>query len=181
MKRALTLLTGVAAIAATYGITHPAESEQQSEIRTVTSMSEAEKAEGAKAHPELLAEFGGLYAGPQAAYVTSVGRKIAVQSSLSGQQGDFTISLLNSPVNNAFAIPGGYVYVTRQLTALMNSEAELAGVLGHEVGHVAAQHSKRRQNAATRNSIIGVLGQVLVGAVVGNNGLGQLLQQGIGI
>ena len=153
---------------------------QQGQIRTATSMSQAERQQGAKAHPELLAEFGGVYSGPQSAYVTSVGRRIAVQSSLSNQQNDFTISLLNSSVNNAFAVPGGYVYVTRQLLALMNDEAELAGVLGHEVGHVAAQHSQRRQSAATRNSILGVLGQVLVGAVAGDSGLGQLLQRGIG-
>jgi len=152
----------------------------QRQISTASSMSQAEKAEGAKAHPELLAEFGGLYAGPQAAYVTSVGRKIATQSSLSSQQNDFTVSLLNSSVNNAFAIPGGYVYVTRQLMALMNDEAELAGVLGHEVGHVAAQHGKKRQSAAQRNSILGVLGQVLIGAVAGDSGFGQLLQRGIG-
>lgn len=153
---------------------------QQRQIQTASAMSQSERAEGAKAHPELLAEFGGLYQGPQAAYVTSVGRRIAVQSSLSSQQNDFTISLLNSSVNNAFAIPGGYVYVTRQLMALMNDEAELAGVLGHEVGHVAAQHSKKRQSAAQRNSILGVLGQVLVGVVAGDSGLGQLLQKGIG-
>src|SRR3546814_7885737 len=70
--------------------------------------------------------------------------------------------------------------VTRQLMALMNDEAELAGVLGHEVGHVAAQHSKKRQSAATRNSILGVLGAVL-GSAIGDNGglrggLGGLLQ-----
>jgi len=153
---------------------------QQGQIRTATAMSQSERDQGAKAHPELLAEFGGLYSGPQAAYVATVGRRIAVQSSLSNQQNDFTISLLNSSVNNAFAVPGGYVYVTRQLLALMNDEAELAGVLGHEVGHVAAQHSQRRQSAATRNSILGVLGQVLVGAVAGDSGLGQLLQRGIG-
>jgi predicted Zn-dependent protease len=143
-------------------------------------MSASEKAEGAKAHPQLLIEFGGLYRGPQAAYVAQVGRRIAVQSSLSSQQGDFTVSLLNSSVNNAFAIPGGYVYVTRQLLALMNDEAELAGVLGHEVGHVAAQHGKKRQSAATRNTILGVLGQVLVGQVAGDSNLGNLLQRGIG-
>lgn len=153
---------------------------QQRVVSTASSMSQSERAEGAKAHPELLKEFGGLYEGPQAAYVTMIGRKIAVQSSLSSQQNDFTISLLNSSVNNAFAIPGGYVYVTRQLMALMNDEAELAGVLGHEIGHVAAQHSKKRQSAATRNSILGMLGQVLIGAVAGDTGLGQLLQQGVG-
>jgi predicted Zn-dependent protease len=152
----------------------------QRNIQTVTSMSSAERAEGAKAHPELLKEFGGLYQGPQAAYVVQVGRKIAVQSSLSSQQNDFTVSLLNSQVNNAFAIPGGYVYVTRQLLALMNDEAELAGVLGHEVGHVAAQHGKKRQSAAQRNSILGALGQVLIGAVAGDSAFGSLLQRGVG-
>ena len=97
---------------------------------------------GATEHPKILQEFGGLYESRQAAYVTKVGRRIALQSGLSNAEGDFTISLLNSSVNNAFAIPGGYVYVTRELLALMNSEAELASVLGHEVGHVAARHSK---------------------------------------
>ncbi|MET0362872.1 MAG: M48 family metalloprotease [Sphingobium sp.] len=172
--------TAAAGVLFGVGVSREASSQQQRDIRTVSSMSPQERQEGSKAHPQLLAEFGGLYAGPQAAYVTSVGRRIAVQSSLSGQQGDFTVSLLNSSVNNAFAIPGGYVYVTRQLTALMNSEAELAGVLGHEVGHVAAQHGKRRQSAAQRNSILGVLGQVLVGAVAGDSGIGSLLQKGIG-
>lgn len=150
------------------------------DTETATSITASEKAQGAKAHSEILAEFGGLYDGPQAAYVTQVGRRIAVQSSLSKQQGDFTISLLDSSVNNAFALPGGYVYVTRQLVALMNDEAELAGVLGHEVGHVAAQHSKKRQGAATRNSILGVLGAVLVGQVAGDSAVGGLLQRSIG-
>lgn len=148
--------------------------------QTVQSISAKDKAEGAKAHPQLVEEFGGVYAGKQADYVSAVGKKIAVQSGLSNSQRDFTITLLNSPVNNAFAIPGGYVYVTRQLMGLMNDEAELASVLGHETGHVAARHAAKRQSAATRNSILGAIGQVLVGAVAGNSGLGQLLQQGIG-
>ena len=180
MVRGLWGLSALAAATAVLGTAHHAASQQQRDIRTVTSISAQDRAQGAKAHPQLLQEFGGLYNGSQAAYVTSVGRKIAVQSSLSGQQSDFTVSLLNSSVNNAFAIPGGYIYITRDLTALMNSEAELAGVLGHEVGHVAAQHSQRRQSAAQRNSILGVLGQVLVGAVAGNSGIGSLLQKGIG-
>ena len=114
------------------------------------------------------------------AYAVRVGQNIALQSGLSNARSDFTVTLLNSPVNNAFAIPGGYVYVTRQLMALMNDEAELAGVLGHEVGHVAAQHSKKRQSAATRNQILGVLGAVLGGAIGDSGGvlggLGGLLQ-----
>ena len=149
-------------------------------IRTATSISPAERKQGTDAHPQLMAEFGGAYSGPQAAYVNRIGQNIAVQSGLSRSPSDFTVTLLNSPVNNAFAIPGGYVYVTRQLMALMNDEAELAGVLGHEVGHVAAQHSKKRQSAATRNQILGVLGAVLGGAIGDNGGLlgglGGLLQ-----
>ncbi|MBV1917994.1 MAG: M48 family metalloprotease [Sphingomonadaceae bacterium] len=144
---------------------------------TVTGISQADKQQGAKAHPELLAEFGGAVSGPQAAYVEAVGKDIAVRSGLSNARGDFTVTLLNSPANNAFAIPGGYIYVTRQLTALMNNEAELAGVLGHEVGHVAARHGAKRQKAATRNSIIGVLGTVLSGVILGDSSLGRLGQK----
>ena len=140
-------------------------------IRTQTNITPAERKQGDEAHPQLLAEFGGAYAGPQAAYVNRIGQNIAVQSGLSRSPKDFTVTLLNSPVNNAFAIPGGYIYVTRQLMALMNDEAELAGVLGHEVGHVAAQHSKKRQKAATRNTILGVLGAVIGGAIGDNGGL----------
>ena len=144
---------------------------------TASAISQSDKAQGAKAHPDLLAEFGGAVSGPQAAYVEQVGKNIAVQSGLSNARGDFTVTLLNSSVNNAFAIPGGYIYVTRQLTALMNNEAELAGVLGHEVGHVAARHSAKRQQAANRNQIIGVLGSLLSGVLLGDSALGQLGQQ----
>jgi len=149
-------------------------------IPLATSISQQDKEQGAKAHPELVAEFGGTYTGAPAGYVERVGRKIAVQSSLSNAQGDFTITLLNSPINNAFAIPGGYVYITRQLMALCNDEAEMAGVLGHEIGHVAAMHGQRRQQTATRNAIGGALLQILTGAVLGDSALGGLLQRGIG-
>ncbi|MBF9149952.1 M48 family metalloprotease [Novosphingobium jiangmenense] len=144
---------------------------------TVQTISAADKKQGSEAHPQLLQEFGGALTGPQATYVETVGKNIAVQSGLSNARGDFTVTLLNSPVNNAFAIPGGYVYVTRQLAALMNNEAELAGVLGHEVGHVAARHAAKRHSAATRNSLLGALGTILSGALLGNGALGQIGQQ----
>ena len=138
-------------------------------------ITQSEAQMGAEAHPQLLAEFGGAMTGPQAQYVQQVGQNIAVQSGLGNARSSFTVSLLNSSVNNAFAIPGGYVYTTRQLVALMNNEAELAGVLGHEVGHVAARHSQRRQAKAQQNSLLGLLGAVL-GSVVGG-GIGQQLGQ----
>ena len=143
-----------------------------------TPITPAEAQQGAQAHPQLLAEFGGAMSGSQAAYVEQVGKNIAVQSGLGNARESFTVSLLNSPVNNAFAIPGGYIYTTRQLVSLMNNEAELAAVLGHEVGHVAARHSQRRQNAATKNTLIGGGLAILSGLLLGDSGLGQTLSRG---
>ncbi|MCA1649330.1 MAG: M48 family metalloprotease [Acidobacteria bacterium] len=153
---------------------------QYAGLRPAAPISAAERQKGAEANPGLVTEYGGAYSGPQAAYALRVGRRVAVQTGLGADPSMYTVTLLNSPVNNAFAIPGGYVYVTRELMALMNDEAELAGVLGHEIGHVAARHSARREKVAKRNAIAGLLGQVLVGAVAGSGGVGQLLSQGIG-
>lgn len=138
------------------------------------SISAGDKATGAKANPELLEQYGGAYQGPQVAYVDRVGKRVAVQSGLSNASTDFTITLLNSPVENAFAIPGGYVYVTRQLLALMNSESELAAVLGHEIGHVAANHAAKRNARATIGSILAAG----IGAVTGSNLVGQVASTG---
>ena len=91
----------------------------------VQAISAKDRQQGAAAHPQLVAEFGGAEIGPQAGYVETIGKNISVHTGLSNARGDFTVTLLNSSVDNAFAIPGGYVYVTRQLVALMNNEAEL--------------------------------------------------------
>ena len=168
---------GIAAAALAMPIT--AGQAQSAATSQIQSISPKEKQQGAEAHPQLLQEFGGAYTGPQTAYVETVGKNIAVHSGLSNARNDFTVTLLNSSVNNAFAIPGGYIYVTRQLVALMNNEAELAGVMGHEVRHVAGRHANRRQSAATRNTVIGVLGSVLAGAVLGNSAIGNVLQRGL--
>lgn len=143
-----------------------------------TPITPSEAQQGAQYHPQFLAEFGGAMSGAQAAYVEQVGKNIAVQSGLGNARESFTVSLLNSPVNNAFAVPGGYIYTTRQLVTLMNNEAELAAVLGHEVGHVAARHSQRRQQAAQTNSILGVLGAIGSSILLGDSGLGETLSRG---
>ena len=145
--------------------------------RAGTPITQAEAQQGAQYHQQFLDEFGGAMTGSQAAYVEQVGKNIAVQSGLANSQSAFNVTLLNSSVDNAFAVPGGYIYVTRQLVSLMNNEAELAGVLGHEVGHVAARHSAARQQRAQRNSILGAIGSILSGVILGNSGLGQLGQQ----
>ena len=72
-------------------------------------------------------------------YVQSIGRKLAAVSHRPSLEWHFTV--VDSPVVNAFAIPGGYVYFTRGILAYLNTEAELAGVMGHEIGHVTARHS----------------------------------------
>jgi predicted Zn-dependent protease len=172
-----TWLYGAACLALAAAACTTSTTAQQPGVAAPQSISARDKAEGAKAHPQLLEEFGGLYEGPQSAYVTRVGRGVAAQSGLAAAPNEFTISLLNSPVNNAFAIPGGYVYVTRQLMVLMNNEAELASVLGHEVGHIAARHSQKRNAKASRAGLGAILATVLGGVLLGDNGarLGQQL------
>ncbi|MEL7196902.1 MAG: M48 family metalloprotease [Pseudomonadota bacterium] len=143
-----------------------------------TPITQTEAKQGAEYHPQLLNEFGGAMTGSQAAYIEQVGKNIAVQSGLGNARESFTVSLLNSSVNNAFAVPGGYIYTTRQLVGLMNNEAELAAVLGHEVGHVAARHSQRRQQNAQRNSILGVLGAIGSSILLGDSGLANTVSRG---
>lgn len=144
-------------------------------IAQVRGLSQRDVAESQRQHPQVLAEFGGAETGPRGAYVDSVGRRVAASSGLAGPSLRFTA--LNSAVENAFALPGGYVYVTRQLMGLMNDEAELGFVLGHETAHIAARHAQARESASRRNSIFGVLGAVL-GAAVGSSAIGNLLSQG---
>jgi predicted Zn-dependent protease len=131
--------------------------------------------EAQRDHPKMIAEFGGAETGPRAAYVDGVGRRVAAFSGVA--PGAYRFTVLNSAVENAFAVPGGYVYITRQLMGLMDNEAELAFALGHEVGHVAANHAQARQSYARRNTVLGVLGAVL-GSVLGGNVFGGVLSQG---
>jgi predicted Zn-dependent protease len=171
MRYKKSLLVMGAATLAISGVNTAAPVGAQSTAKTSVPkpFTAGEKQEGAKNHPQILNEFGGAMQSEQTAYVVRVGKNIALQSGLGNGESDFTVTMLNSPVNNAFAIPGGYVYITRQLVALCNSEAEMAGVLGHEVGHTAARHSKKRQKRGTIANILGAGGAIL-GSVLGDNG-----------
>ncbi|PGH55182.1 peptidase [Azospirillum palustre] len=128
-----------------------------------------EAALGAQEHPKILAQFGGAVKDARLqGYIDRLGRKLAATTALARDPWTFTV--LDSDVVNAFALPGGYVYVTRGLLALAKDEAEVAGVLSHEIGHVTAHHSAQRQ---TRQTIAGLLAAG-VGLVFGNDTLAQL-------
>lgn len=125
--------------------------------RDLVLMSEQQEiALGASQHPQILKQYP-LYDDPELqAYVDRIGQEIARTSHRSDLK--FTFSVVDSADINAFALPGGYIYITRGIMAYLNSEAELAGVLGHEVGHVTARHGVRQQSA---QSVTGLLGAVV--------------------
>ena len=167
MRKTLALLTATAALAAPF-----AASAQQARYLNPRDVQEA-----TRQHAEVVQEFGGAETGPRAAYVEGVGRRIAAFSGTANAGQVYHFTTLNSAVENAFAVPGGYVYLTRQLMGIMNDESELAFVVGHETGHIAANHAQARKSAANSSAIWGVLGQIL-GAVVGGDAFGGLISQG---
>lgn len=112
-------------------------------------------------------------------YVNRIGQELARASHRSDLSFHFTV--VDSPDINAFALPGGYIYITRGIMAYLNSEAELAGVIGHEIGHVTARHGVRQQTAQTFTG----LGAAVLAAAVGVDGrltntLGTALVRGYG-
>lgn len=114
--------------------------------RQFDSMSRADEiALGSEAAPQLAAEYGGAVPNESLqAYVTRVGMSMVphVEGDYASLPWEFT--LLESDVINAFALPGGKVFITRGLAEKLDDEAELAGVLGHEIGHVTAEHADKR-------------------------------------
>ena len=137
----------------------------------VTISESQEIAQGKKYHEYILAQYG-VYDDPDLqTYVNEIGQKLAAQSHRSHLKFHFTV--LDSPEINAFALPGGYIYITRGIMAYLNSEAEIAGVLGHEIGHVTARHSVRQQSGQFASSLL----NVVVAATTGNQSLGQLSNQ----
>ena len=134
--------------------------------QAVRSLDPRYVAEAQRQHAQIVQEFGGAETGPRAAYVESVGRRVAVHSGVANAAQAYRFTTLNAAVENAFAVPGGYVYITRQLMALMDNESELAFAIGHEVGHVAANHAQARQDYARRGSIGNILGAIF-GSVIG--------------
>ncbi len=110
-------------------------------------------------------------------YVNNVGQRIAKHSHRPDLQYHFTV--LDTPDINAFALPGGYIYITRGILAYLNSEAELAAVLGHEIGHVTARHGVRQQSAAEAANIGLTIASIFV-PQINNPGVGNLINIGGG-
>jgi predicted Zn-dependent protease len=166
VRRALTLLMFTVALAGCgTQVVNPVTGQTER-----SAMSEQDEiAEGKKGHQAVIAEYG-VYNDPKLqAYVNDIGQKLAKQSHRANLTWTFTV--LDSPEINAFALPGGYIYVTRGIMAYLDSEAELAGVIGHEIGHVTARHGAQR---ATRqqNAGIGVIAATVLGAVLEGAGVG---------
>jgi predicted Zn-dependent protease len=126
---------------------------------------------GASEHPKMLRQFGGVYDDPRiGGWVAVIGGRLVAASEMAKQP--FVFSVLDTPEVNAFALPGGYVYITRGLLALANTEAEVAGVLAHEIGHVTARHTAQRVTTAT----VANLATILLGAVTGSREVAQIGQ-----
>lgn len=152
----LALLLGTLALGACS--TNPATGESM--LSLMSARDEARV--GREQHPEIIKQFGEYNDPRLAAYVTGVGRQLARSSEMPDLDWHFTV--LDSPIVNAFALPGGYIYITRGLLALADNEAELASVLGHEIGHVTARHAAQRQSAALGAGILGLGVAILTGS-----------------
>lgn len=135
----------------------------------MTLMSEADEAKiGAEQHPHIVREFGGIYENAKlTAYVERIMHRIGKYSDKPDMA--YNITVLDSPVVNAFALPGGYTYVTRGLLALADNEAELAGVIGHEIAHVTARHGAKRHTASVGSAVVAGIAGLFLNITTGIN------------
>jgi predicted Zn-dependent protease len=133
---------------------------------------------GTDARPQMLQEYGGEVKNEELrSYVIEIGRKLAAQTEGDNPTLPWEFALLDSDVINAFAIPGGKVFVSRGLAAKMTNEAQMAGVLGHEIGHVTARHINEKMTRSTlANAGLGIIG-VAIGA--GGDAIAGLADQAV--
>ena len=116
----------------------------------------------AEEHAKIL-ETIGVYDDPELAqYVNSIGQLLVKNSSM--PNADFTFTLLDSPDINAFALPGGFIYVNRGLLSYLDDESELAGVIAHEIGHITERHHSRRSTSQTTSTVLATTAYILTGS-----------------
>ena len=160
----LYILAAAASLGASGCATNPATGKSD-----VVTMSEGQEIElGRRMHPQILQEYGRFEDELLQAYVNEVGQRIASQSHRPELQ--YTFTVLDGDQVNAFALPGGYVYITRGIMAYLNSEAELAAVLGHEVGHITARHAVRQQTGAAAAG----MGAAVLGILTGSGDIANM-------
>lgn len=129
---------------------------------------------GAQYKPQMVEEFGGEVQAPAIRdYVTRIGQSLAAVTEGDNPSLPWEFTLLNSDVINAFALPGGKVFISRGLAEQMTNEAQLAGVLGHEIGHVTARHSSERFAQQTGLGVGAAILGAVVGAAAGDDSVGQ--------
>jgi len=148
----------------------------RNELAIMNISAEQEVALGGKSYQQALQQMGGLYPDRELnSYVNRVGQRLARTSHRPELTYQFKVVNDSSP--NAFALPGGFIAITRGLLINMENEAQLAAVLGHEIGHVTARHSvQEMQRSTLLNTTIGLLG-----AVVGGTDYGPLITQAGGL
>lgn len=161
MKRIYALLLAAALSFSALGCTvNPATGEQQ--FNMLSTQQEVEM--GSQYAPEFIETYGGEIPSPQIRnYVSDIGNRLAAQSERPDLPWEFNV--VDSSVINAFALPGGKVFISRGLLKEMTNEAQLAGVLGHEIGHVTAQHIGQQMS---RQQIVQA-GLGIVSASAGND------------
>ena len=116
---------------------------------------------GRRMHAEIVQTMG-VYNNPELQeYVNSVGQRLAKKSNRPAL--DYTFTVLDTDDVNAFAIPGGFIYISRGILPYLSSEAELAAVLGHEIGHVTARHASQQQSQGTLANIAGLATAIVTG------------------
>ena len=135
--------------------------------REFALMTEGQEVSIGRDADEQIREQMGVYDSPALqAYVADLGHRLAALSHRPNLPWQFTV--VDSPAVNAFALPGGYIYLTRGILAYLGDEAELAGVLGHEIGHVTARHSVQAYSRAAGVQFGMLLGQIFVPAMRAN-------------
>ena len=165
-SRAISVIA-IAAATLTGCATNPVTGE-----REVNLVSEEKEIQIGKENDAAVRKQYGVYNAPALqAYVNEVGQKLAKHSQRANLEWHFTI--VDSPDINAFALPGGYVYITRGLMAYLDSEEELAGVIGHEIGHVTARHGAQRETQGTIAQALSIGAEILGQVVGGVQGAGQ--------
>jgi predicted Zn-dependent protease len=131
--------------------------------RDVAMVSEkGEIEQGRRAHDQVIRAYGVYEDQALQDYVNGIGQRLAKLSHRAELEFHFTV--LDSDEVNAFALPGGYVYITRGIMPYLNSEAELAAVIGHEIGHVTARHSVKQQSQSAITNFLGMGAAIMTGS-----------------